>query len=126
MQLSGISSTPSINGILNRNLALSLVADSSTPDVEALLITVRQLVMALLSESSTPAVDHILSRELGLELISESITPAIDHILDRSLVMNLQAQTLTPDQVGIVLSGLGVIIDPGITTLTRRRSVVSL
>ena len=120
------SVTPGINLILDRSLTFSTSMGSATPDVDAVLTNFRALSMAIESQSLTPDVDNILTRELGLSALCTSLTPDIDTMLSRILAMSIDVASLTPDDVVMVLGGLGVIVNPGVVTLTRSKNIVQL
>ena len=119
------SATGDAVATITRNLAANIAALSVTPDITATVETLVNLSAAIAGVSLTPDISATIARTLIGLITAQSVTPAVTASVARTLIANIQGTSVTPDDLVLILAGLGVILDPGIVSVTPRRTFES-
>lgn len=123
--ISGIGTTPEISAAFIRSLIADITNISSTPEIMATLQNVIGLVASVQGISITLEISADMARTLSAVVSEQSVTPDIAATVARFLLADIQGSSITPDDLILILAGMGIVIDPTLTSLTVQRSIHS-
>jgi hypothetical protein len=95
------------------------------PDITATVENTVNLVATIVGVSVTPDIAASMARSLTALITAQSVTPDAQAALARNMGATIQGTSVTPDDLVLILSGLGIILDPGIVSVTAKRTYIS-
>ena len=111
---------------VSRSLLSDIAVTSDTSDIIASLQNIVSLAAAITGVSLTSDITADMARSLSAMVASQSGTDNIMASVAMSLLADIAGTSVTPDDLILVLSGLGLIIDPEIESLTPARTLESV
>lgn len=109
-----------------RSLLADIAVTSDTLDITASLQNIISLAAAITGVSLTSDITADMARSLSALIAPPSDAGDITISVARSLLADISGTSITPDDLILVLSGLGLIIDPEIESLTPMRRLESI
>ncbi len=113
-------------GNISRSLLTDIAVASDMSDITASLQNIIALAAAITGVSLTSNTAADMARSLSALIAPQFDAGGITASVARSLLADITGTSVTPDDLIMVLSGLGLIIDPEIESLTPVRTLESI
>lgn len=109
-----------------RNLLAGIAVSSTTPDIISTFGNLITFSAAVAGVSITSDLAVNIARTLSAIVSAQSATPDLLASVSRMLLADVAGTSITPDDLALIFGGIGIILDPTITSITPVRTMQSL